>query len=126
MDLETIPGFSEELNSEIFSMNEEFSSHHNEQGDANNTPDGASASVDLDRSMEDREEEAIVREYFDTTPCCTLGPNKSACWTRAGRERFLLARQESMDLEKKELDLVVLATLRATRAFTNDPCIYFA
>ena len=80
------------------------------------------ASVDLDRSVEDREEEAIVREYFNTTPCCTLGPNKSACWTRAGRERFLLARQKSMDLEKKELDLVVLATLPATHAFTNDPC----
>ena len=35
-------------------------------------------------------------------------------------EKFLLARQEILDFEK-ELDLVVLATLRATCAFTNDP-----
>ena len=80
-------------------MNEEFSCHQSEQGDANDTADSASASLDLDKSVEDREE-AIGREYFDGSPCCTLGPNWSACWTRAGRERFLSARQESVDLEK--------------------------
>ena len=50
-----------------------------------------------------------MRDYFDGSPCCTFGPNKSACWKHAGRERFLLARRESQDLEKKELDLAVLS-----------------
>ena len=53
MDLEAIPGLSDEVNTEIHSMNEEFSSHQNEQGDADDTPGGANASVDLDRSVED-------------------------------------------------------------------------
>ena len=42
---------------ELCSMNEEFSSHQNEQGDANDTPDGASVSVDLDRSVETSQRE---------------------------------------------------------------------
>ena len=32
-------------------MNEEFCSHQNEQGDADDTPGGANASVNLDRSI---------------------------------------------------------------------------
>ena len=53
-----------------------------------------------------------MRDFFNGEHCCTLGPNKSACWSRAGRERFLLARQNILDVEKKEADLAVLATLR--------------
>ena len=119
MDLEGIPGLSDELNSEVYSMNEEFSGHQDERDDADDIPDGPIASVDLDKSAEDGEEEALVRDFFNGEPCCTLGPNKSACWSRAGRERFLLARQNSLDLEKKEADLAVLATLRATRSFAS-------
>ena len=124
MDLEAIPGLSDELNSEVCSMNEEFCSHQSEQSSCeqagdDDTAEGAIASSDLDKSVEDREEETVVHEYFDGSPCCTLGPNKSACWTRAGRERFLLARQESLDLEKKDLDLVVLGTLRASCTFSS-------
>ena len=61
------------MNTEIHSMNEEFSSHQNEQGDADDTSGGANASVDLDRSVEDQEEEVVMREYFDGSPCCALG-----------------------------------------------------
>ena len=103
-------------------MNEESSRHQNEQGDADDTAGGASASGELDRSVEDREE-VIVREYFNGSPCCALGPNKGPCWTHAGRGRLLYARQESLNLEKKELDLVVLATLRASRSLPNDPSV---
>ena len=46
-------------------------------------------------------DEAIVREYFDGSPCCALGPKKGPCWIRGGREKFVQARQESLDLEKK-------------------------
>ena len=100
MDLESIPGLSEELNSEFQSMNEEFSGHQDEQDDANDISDGPSTSVDIDRSVEDRDE-AVVNEFFNGEPCCTLGPNKNPCWSRAGHERFLAARQESLELEKK-------------------------
>ena len=70
MDLEAIPGLSDDVNTEIYSMNEEFSGHQNEE-DADDCD-----SVNLDRSVQDREEEAIVREYFDGSPCCALGPKK--------------------------------------------------
>ena len=51
MDLEAIPGLWDKVNTEIHSMNEEVCSHQNEQGDADDTPGGANASVDLDRSI---------------------------------------------------------------------------
>ena len=115
MDLEAIPGLSDDENTEIDSMNEEFSGHQNEQEDADDCD-----SVNLDRSVQDREEEALVREYFDGSPCCALGPKKGPCWIRGGREKFVQARQESLDLEKKEVDLIVLATLPAFRSFTHE------
>ena len=45
------------------------------------------------------DKEAIAREYFDGSPCCALGPKKGPCWIRAGREKVLQARQESLELE---------------------------
>ena len=54
----------EELNSAFQSMNDEFSGHQDEQDDANDIPDCPSSSVDVDRSVKDREEEAIVNEFF--------------------------------------------------------------
>ena len=51
MDLESIPGLSVQLNAEFHSMNEEFSSHQDEQDDANHGP---TTSVDIDRRVEDR------------------------------------------------------------------------
>ena len=79
MELDAIPGLSDKVNSEFHSMIEEFSGHVDEQGDAKDTSDERSVSVDLDRSIEDQKEEAIVCEYFDGNPCCSLGSNKSAC-----------------------------------------------
>ena len=100
-------------------MNEEFSGYESEEEDASSAADIAGACMDLDVSVEDREEEILVREYFGS-PCCSLGPKKGPCWTHAGKERFLHARQESLDLEKKELDLVVLANRRASFSLTRD------
>ena len=64
-------------------MNEEFTGHDDELSDAFKSSD-TSNTVDLDKSVEDQAEEAIIRDFFDKEPCCTLGPNKSACWTQAG------------------------------------------
>ena len=40
-----------------------------------------------------------------------------------GQGRILHARQERLDLEKKELNLVVLAILRASRYLPNDTSV---
>ena len=63
MDLEGIPGMSEELNSEFHSMNEEFTGHDDEQSDAFESSD-TSNTVDLDKSVEDQAEEAIIHNFF--------------------------------------------------------------
>ena len=61
MDLETIPVISEELCSEFHSMNEEFTSHCDEQGGAFESPDhpNVSTTVDLDLSAEDQ-----INDFF--------------------------------------------------------------
>ena len=92
MGLEAISGLSDDVITEIHAMNEEFFGHQNEHEDADDNNDGGCASMDLDRSLEDREEDAIVREYFDGSPCCALGPKKGPCWICAGLEKFLQAR----------------------------------
>ena len=115
MDLEAIPGLTDELNSEILSMNVEMSGHQNVFEDENCSSNSHSTSIDLELNAEDHEEELIVSQYFDGSPCCNFGPDKSACWKGVGHERFLLARRESEDLEKTKLDLLVLSALRSTR-----------
>ena len=61
MDLETIPVISEELSSEFHSMNEEFTSHCDEQDDAFQSPNhpNNSTTVDLDLSAEVQIKEAV-------------------------------------------------------------------
>ena len=54
-------------------MNEEFSGYQSEEEDASSAADIAGACMDLDVSVEDREEEILVRENFGS-PCCSLGP----------------------------------------------------
>ena len=74
MGLEVIPGLTDEVNTEVQSMNEEFSGHQIELGSADKnadiSPACAGASVDLEASMEDREEEAIVHKYFGKSMLC--------------------------------------------------------
>ena len=94
MDLEAIPGLSDDVNTKIYSMNDEFSGHQNEREDADDNVDGACASVNLDRSVEDREEEAIACEYFDGSLCCALGPKKGPGWIRlVERNSCMLGRK---------------------------------
>jgi len=120
MDLETIPVISEELSNEFHSMNDEFTSYCDEQGGAFESPDhpNVSTTVDLDLSAEDQ----IDDFFFDKEPCCTLGSNKSACWTWAGREKFLQMRLESQELDKMEGGVAVLASLRVMRSIASTSC----
>ncbi len=106
MDLDPIPGLSEELNDEVSTANGEFSGEIDHQ----NTVAGPSTSlVDLDESVDDEEEQVLLEDFFNGDPCCSLGPDKTACWKLYGRESFKVARQDFLELEKAELDLAVLA-----------------
>jgi len=60
--------------------------------------------------------------FLDKEPCCTLGSNKSACWTWAGREKFLQMRLESQELDKMEGGVAVLASLRVMRSIAGTSC----
>ncbi len=118
MDLDPIPGLSEEVNDEVSTANREFS----EEIDHENIVAGPSTStLCLDESVEDKEEE---EDFFDGDPCCSLGPDKTACWKHYGRESFKIARQDFLELEKAELDLVVLAQLRSSRSLKGSSHIY--
>ena len=117
MDTEPILGLSDELNSEFSSAMEDFVGlpdvvHDEEESSGHH-------SVELDASFEDKEEEATVEAYFNGDPCCALGPEKSACWTRFGRDVFLAARRESLEIDKNEADLAILGSIRTIRSLPN-------
>ena len=74
--------------------------------------------MDLDASVVDSEEKAASAAFFsEANLICKLhvGPKQSACWKQFSHDTIVRARQESMDLEKSELDMSVMATLRAVR-----------
>ena len=72
--------------------------------------------MDLDASVVDSEEKAASDAFFsEENLCCKLGPKQSACWKQFSHDTIVHARQESMDLKKSELDMSVMATLRAVR-----------
>ena len=71
--------------------------------------------MDLDKSMEDEKEERVNKRMFDSV-CCSLSPKKGACWTQFDRKAVIHARQQSLELAKDELDLVILGNLQAGRS----------
>ena len=56
------------------------------------------------------------RLILEKEKCCSLGPKKSACWKQFQRKFLIDARRDSVQLQRQELDLVVLASLRAMRS----------
>ena len=74
--------------------------------------------IDLDKSVEDQKEvEAIDKLY--SSPCCSLGPKKSACWSQFNRKAVVRAHRKTLELGKDELDLVILANIQAGRASSD-------
>ena len=55
----------------------------------------------------------------------SLDPRKTACWTQFDCKATINARRQSLELEKDELDLVILGNVQAGRAspdiFPTDP-----
>ena len=117
MDLEAIPGLLEEVNDEVNVANGDFSLGGGEEESEQPALEASatSSSVDLDLSVEDMEEEALLKNFFEGDPCCSLGTNKTPCWSYYGRDSFEAARQDSLELDKSELDIAVLAQLRSSR-----------
>ena len=75
-----------------------------------------SGTVDVEPSVCDSDEQKIIDLFLgDRPPCCSLGPKGTPCWKQFPAEMLTKARKESLDLDKKELDIAVLATLRALR-----------
>ena len=74
--------------------------------------------MDLDKSVEDEKEtEAIDKLY--SSPCCSLGPNNSACWSQFNCQAVMNAHRKSLQLSKDELDLVIHGNLQAGRSSTD-------
>ena len=114
VDLEYIPGLSEDLNTELTALNSDFYGSDDDLDEPRVSV--TNVSVDLDLSVEDKAEEAEAGSFFNEEPCCTAGPNKSACWKQFGHERVLKASRETLELDKNEVDLAILAELSVMRA----------
>lgn len=69
---------------------------------------------DLELSVEDKTEEAHTDAFFNGEPRCTIGLKKSACWHQFGKEKVVVLG-ETMDMEKEEVDIAILAELRVMR-----------
>ena len=74
---------------------------------------------EFEHSFEDREETEGAKNFFSSS-CCKLGPNKSPCYKHFSQESLLKARQESLELDHDEVDLVILSHLRAHRSAPSD------
>ena len=74
---------------------------------------------DFEHSFEDREEAESIRIFFSSS-CCKLGPSKGPCYKQFSQESILRAREESLELEHDELDLVILSHLLVHRSSPSD------
>ena len=77
--------------------------------------------VDLERSREDALEVESVETFIKSTCGCKLGPKSSPCCTVFTKEAIERYRAESLELSRDELDIVILAQLRACRTVQNQP-----
>ena len=124
MDLQPISGITDELNSEFQQLEGEYGLGEGSVGDesmqSEHEPftDDQGQPIDLDKSVEDQKEvEAIDKLY--SSPCCSLGPKKSACWSQFNRKAVVRAHRKTLELGKDELDLVILANIQAGRASSD-------
>ena len=111
MDLEEIPGISEELNVEFSTINNSSQEPIEAETDEEWVPNNPA--LDFDTSHSDREEAALIDRFFYSGPCCKLGPKGTPCWKQFDCEKLKHARLQSLGLEKSELDVAVLATICA-------------
>ena len=80
--------------------------------------------LDFDTSHSDREEASLIDQFFYSGPCCKLGPKGTPCWKQFDCETLKHARLQIQGLEKSELDIAVLATIRAASSATFHVLLY--
>lgn len=79
--------------------------------------------VSHETSKEDLTEQEVV-DRFMNTPCgCKMGPKQSCCSAMLTRETVEKCRQDNLELLSDELDLVVLAQIRAHRSTAFQPTV---
>lgn len=76
---------------------------------------------EFDLSISDQGEAERVEEFFSETCGCKLGPKSTPCSSLLCRELLVTRRNDCIQLESSELDLVILAQLQALRAHSDQP-----
>ncbi len=79
------------------------------------------STVDLDRSLEDISEAESTETFIANSCGCKMGPKNSPCSKLLTKNTIVKFRNESIDLPKHELDLVILAQIRACRTTDTQP-----
>jgi hypothetical protein len=74
------------------------------------------ASMNYDHSMEDESAQKCVEAFVRSTCGCKLGPRDSPCSSFLTKETIEKCRADNLELGKDELDLVILAQIRAGRS----------
>lgn len=87
--------------------------------DSSGEPDLNEDAVELDNSIEDREESELIKKFFSEN-CCKLGSKQSPCYQQFSKEKLVSARQECLELNHDELDIAILAQIRAYRTVANE------
>lgn len=77
--------------------------------------------IDVETSLEDTSERESVETFITSTCGCKIGPKSSPCSSVLSRDTIVKYRMESLELTRDELDLVVLAQIRACRSVASQP-----
>ena len=92
------------------------------------TPEPASTSqlsvqeasdVTIDSSMEDFNEKESVERFVSMTCGCKYGPKGSPCSSSLTKATIHKCRADNLELSRDELDLVILAQIRASRSMPD-------
>jgi len=72
--------------------------------------------TELDMSPLDKKEQQRVTDFVSTTCGCSVGPSEGAYSTQFSMEEISLFRNNCLEMNKRKLDLVLLAALSCSRA----------
>ena len=78
------------------------------------------ASVNFDHNMEDESwAQKSVEDFIRSTCGCKLGPRDSPCSSFLSKQTIEKCRADNLELSRDELDLVILAQIRAGRTMDS-------
>jgi len=85
---------------------------------------GLMDSTDLELSVEDAHEVETVDDFITKGCGCQYGPGNTQCSSFLNKDVVEACRQDNMDLTRDELDLVVLAQIRAHPTDDKQPTLH--